>query len=177
MAVRLGMILLLLQMAARPAVSDEPVQPLKQAKVGDYVVFKLSGPGIHGTMRQEVVAVTDKHVTIKTTSTTNGIVLPASEQTVDLAVNYDPTFEAKNRANNQVVDTGKGEETLTINGKAYKCDWRSNSAKTNQGGLEIVTESKVWISNDAPVYGLVKTINKTFGQEVVMELSEAGGKP
>ena len=156
--------------------AEETKQPLRKAKVGDYVVFKLSGVGVQGTMRQEVVAVTDKQVTIKTTSTTNGFTLPASEQTVDIDSKYDPAVEAKNRQEFKVVDTGKGQETLKIGGKAYACDWTSNSTTVMQGGMKIVTEAKVWISMDAPVYGLVKTENKTFGQTTVMELTESGGK-
>ena len=162
---------------AQEANDAKPPAPLSRAKVGDYVVFKLVGPQVQGTMRQEVVAVTDKNVTIKTTSTTNGFTLPASEQTVDIKVNYFPAVEAKNRKDNQIVDTGAGTETLTINGKAYKCDWRSNSSTTDQGGVKIVSESKVWTSADAPVYGLVKTETKVFGQTTIMELSEAGAKP
>jgi hypothetical protein len=127
-------------------------------------------------MRQEVTAVTDKTVTIKTTSKTNGFELPASEQTVDIATKYDPAVEAKNRKDNRIVDTGNGEETLKINGKEYKCKWRMNKASVSQGGVNIDTESKVWLSDDAPVYGLVKTETQVFGQATVMELSEAGSK-
>ena len=163
--------------SAQEVKDAKPPAPLSRAKVGDYVVFKLVGPQVQGTMRQEVVGVTDKNVTIKTTSTTNGFTLPSSEQTVDIAVSYDPAIEAKNRKDNQIIDTGKGTENLTINGKAYKCDWRSNSSTTNQGGVTIVNESKVWTSADAPVYGLVKTETKVFGQTTVMELTEAGSKP
>jgi hypothetical protein len=161
---------------AQSATAQENIEPLRKAKVGDYVVFKLTGGGVKGTMRQEVTAVTDKSVTIKSTSTTNGITLPASEQTIPLAPKVDPAVEAKNREANKIVDTGNGEETLTIGGKGYKCQWRSNSTTTMQGGTKIVSEAKVWISADAPVYGLVKTETKVFGQTTVMEMIEAGSK-
>jgi hypothetical protein len=171
-----GVVFLVMVVAAYASAQDVK-QPLRNAKVGDYVVFKLSSPQVQGTMRQEVVAVTDKNVTIKTTSTTNGFTLPASEQTVDIETKSDPAVEARNRQEMKIVDTGNGQETLSINGRAYKCDWRANTSTVSQGGMDIVSESKVWLSNDAPVYGLVKTETKVFGQTTVMELTEAGSKP
>jgi hypothetical protein len=55
--------------------AQEADPPLKRAKVGDYVVFRMTGP-LTGTMRQDVVAVSDKDVTVKTVSTLNGMTLP-----------------------------------------------------------------------------------------------------
>jgi hypothetical protein len=43
-----------------------------------------------------------------------------------------------------------------------------------QNGMEIVTESKLWMSKDAPVFGMVETETKAFGQVTVEELTEAG---
>ena len=177
MAKRFRAVLFLVLVVAGHASAQEAKEPLRKAKVGDYVVFKLNGPGVQGTMRQEVTAVTAKNVTIKTTSTTSGFALPPSQQTVDIATRYDPAVEARNRKVQKFVDTGHGEETLSINGKAYQCDWRSNTTTATQGGMEIVSESKVWISADAPVYGLVRTYTKVFGQTTVIELTEAGSKP
>jgi hypothetical protein len=42
--------------------------------------------------------------------------------------------------------------------------------------MDITTESKVWTSKDAPVFGLVRTETKVFGQVTVMELTESGSK-
>jgi hypothetical protein len=149
-------------------------QPLKRAKVGDYVVHKMSGVGVTGTMKQEVTAVTDKEVTIRFTTTINGMEQKATEQKIDLTQKADPAVEAANRKKFNIVDTGKGQEILKINGKDYKCDWKSMTTTVTQNGMEIVTESKLWMSKDAPVFGMVKTETKTFGQTTVVELAEAG---
>ena len=76
----------------------------------------------------------------------------------------------------KIVDTGKGQDNLTINGKDYRCEWTSNTVTVKAGDKEITTESKVWTSKDAPVYGLVKSESKVFGQVTVMELTESGNK-
>ncbi len=175
MAQRFLGVLLLILVGVGYASAQQAKEPLRNAKVGDYVVYKLSGQ-VQGTMRQEVTAVTGNKVTIKTTSTTGGFALPPSDQTVDITTRYDPAAEARNRKELKFVDTGHGEETLSINGRAYRCQWSSNTTTVTQGGTEIVSESKVWTSPDAPVYGLVKTETKVFGQTTLIELTEAGNK-
>ena len=128
------------------------------------------------TMRMEVIAVTDKEVTIKFTTYFKGVEPKVSEQKVDITKKYDPAGVAKNPNITKVEDTGKGQETLKIDGKEYKCDWRANRVTAKVGDMEIVSESKVWLSKDAPVYGLVKTETKTLGQNSIMVLTEAGSK-
>jgi hypothetical protein len=171
----LGVLSLFLVLAVL-AQAQEAEQPLKKAKVGDYVIFKLSSDVAKMSMRQEVTAVTEKEVTIRSTTTVNGMELKATEQTIDISNKADPAVEARNRKDKKIVDTGKGQETLKINGKDYRCEWRSNTTTVTAGGKEITSESKVWTSKDAPVYGLVKTESKVFGQVTVMELTEAGSK-
>ena len=111
-----------LTMLAVRAPAQEAQQPLKKAKVGDYVVFKLDNDLAKVSMRQEVTAVTEKEVTIRSTTTVNGMNLKPAEQTIDITKKSDPTVEAKNRKENKIVDTGKGRETLKINGKDYRCE-------------------------------------------------------
>ncbi len=158
------------------ATAQQIDQPLKRAKVGDYVVFKTDSPGVKMTMRQEVTEVTEKTVTIKSVSTVNGMELPADVKTEDLTKSADPAVIAENVKKFKVVDTGKGTETLKINGKEYRCEWKSMTTTVTANGMEIKTESKLWMSKDAPVYGLVKTETKTFGMVTVMELTESGSK-
>jgi hypothetical protein len=44
------------------------------------------------------------------------------------------------------------------------------------GGVTVKTESKLWMSKDAPVYGMVRTETKSMGQTYVMELVDSGHK-
>ncbi|QVL33303.1 hypothetical protein KIH39_05145 [Telmatocola sphagniphila] len=161
---------------AGPALAQEVVPPLKKAKIGDYVIFKMDSAGAKMSMRQEVTAVTDQEVTVTTTTTINGMQQKDLEQKFKLNEKYDPSAMAKNQKDAKIEATGKGEETLKIDGKSYKCSWQGNKVTVKNGDMEIVSESKVWISKDAPVFGLVKTETKVFGQTSTLILVESGSK-
>ncbi len=145
--------------------------PLKRAKIGDYVVFKMTGP-VTGTMRQEVVAVSEKDVTVKTITTLNGMTLPADVKAYPINNKYDPTNGNKDV---KIVAESSGEETLKIGGKEYRCTWRAVTTSAKVADMEVKSEGKVWISKDAPVFGMVKTVSTTLGMTTAVELSEVGG--
>jgi hypothetical protein len=167
---------LLLSFAAS-ALSQELDQPLKKAKVGDYAVYTSSGNQVTMTMKVEVTEVKDMKVTVRTTSTVNGNDLPPTEQVYDLTKKFDPTEALKQKNKDlKVVDTGTGKETLKVGGKEYPCEWRSNTVTASVNGQEYVSQSKVWICMDGPVYGLVRTETTVMGQVYLMELKEAGSK-
>jgi hypothetical protein len=144
--------------------------PLKTAKVGDYVVFKMTGP-VTGSMRQEVVAVSEKEVTVKTVTTINGMTLPADTKAYPINSKADPTAGNKDV---KIVAESAGTETLKIRGKEYRCTWRAVTTVAKTADMEVKSEGKVWISKDAPVFGMVKTVSTTFGSTTTVELSEAG---
>jgi hypothetical protein len=152
------------------AFAQEAELPLKRAKVGDYVVYKMTGSAA-GTMRQEVVAVSDKDVTVKTVSTIAGMTLPADVKVFPLTSQPDPNAGNKDV---KIIAESAGTETLKIGGKDYRCTWRAVTVLANAAGMEVKSESKVWISKDAPVFGMVKTVSTTFGTTTTVELSEAG---
>ena len=74
--------------------------------------------------------------------------LPADVKTEDLTKSADPAVIAENVKKFKVVDTGKGTETLKINGKEYRCEWKSMTTTVTANGMEIKTESKLWMSKD-----------------------------
>jgi hypothetical protein len=156
--------------------AEEPDMPLTRAKVGDWVLFKMDNPQSKMSMRMEVTEVTDKTVTIKSVTTINGMELPVDVKTMDKISKGDPAVEQRNRKEFNYVDTGKGQETLKINGKDYRCDWKSMTTTSTAGGVTVKTESKLWMSKDAPVYGMVRTETKSMGQTYVMELVDSGHK-
>jgi hypothetical protein len=90
MAKRFLAALPLLAGLAACAMAQESDQPLANAKVGDWAVYTTTSVQFKSTMRQEVVAIKGKLVTVKFTSTVNGIDLPASEQTFDVSKKVDP---------------------------------------------------------------------------------------
>jgi hypothetical protein len=162
---------LVLLSAAGTTWAEEPDVPLKRAKVGDYVVFKMTG-SVAGSMRQEVVAVSEKEVTVKTVSTINGTTLPAEVKAYPIDSKPDPDAGNKDV---KIVAESSGTETLKIGGKEYRCTWRAVTTLAKVADMEVKSEAKVWISKDAPVFGMVKTVSTIFGTTTAVELSEAGG--
>jgi hypothetical protein len=157
------------------AMAQESDQPLAKAKVGDWAVYTTTSAGSKSTMRQEVVAIKGKQVTVKFTSTVNGIDLPVSEQTFDVSKKDDPNGVDK-ADNLKIKETGVGKETLKVSGKDYVCDWRANHIIATANGQEYVSESKIWMSKDAPLFGMVKTETRASGTLIMMELTDSGTK-
>jgi hypothetical protein len=176
MAKRFLAALPLLAGMAACAIAQESDQPLANAKVGDWAVYTTTSAQFKSTMREEVVAIKGKLVTVKFTSTVNGIDLPASEQTFDVSKKVDPNAGVDKADNLKIKETGVGKETLKVNGKDYVCDWRANHIIATANGQEIVSESKVWISKDGPLFGMVKTETRASGILTMMELTESGTK-
>jgi hypothetical protein len=158
------------------AMAQESDQPLAKAKVGDWAVYNTTSAGFKSTMRQEVVVIKGKVVTVKFTSTVNGSDLPATEQTFDLSKKVDPNVGVDKADNLKIKETGVGKETLKVNGKDYLCEWRANHIIATANGQEFVSESKVWMSKDAPLFGMVKTETRASGMVILMELTESGTK-
>jgi hypothetical protein len=130
------------------AMAQESDQLLAKAKFGDWAVYTSTSAGSKSTMREEVVAIKGNLVTVKFTSTVNGIDLPASEQTFDISKKGDPSAGVDKGDNLKIKDTGVGKETLTVNGKDYVCDWGANHIVATANGQEYVSESKVWLCKD-----------------------------
>ena len=134
----------------------------------------MIGP-VTGTMRQEVVAVSEKDVTVKTnvSTTLNGMTLPADTKAFPIDSKPDPNAGNKDV---KIVAESAGTETLKIGAKEYRCTWRAVTTVANAAGMEVKSEAKVWISKDAPVFGMVKTVSTTFGSTTAVEISEAGAR-
>lgn len=126
MAKRFLAALLLLAGMVACAIAQESDHPLANAKLGDWAVYSTTSAQFKSTRRQEVVAIKGKMVTVKFTSTVNGLDLPASEQTFDVSKKVDPNVGVDKAHNLKIKETGVGKETLKVNGKDYVCDWRAN---------------------------------------------------
>ena len=65
---------------------------------------------------------------------------------------------------------GEGDETITVQGKAYKCHWVQAKFMSPLSHKEIT--EKVWISADVPLTGLVR-LDKGYG---LFEFSRSGSE-
>ncbi len=149
---KLWIFALVLIMAVSAVSALDLPNPYKNAKEGDWVVHEMKG-GMQ--MRQTVVAVSPDTVTIEIQTIMNGNVV--HKQTMDQERNSKPDLKALG-----VKEGGPepkiSEDTLTIKGKKIKCTL-------------IVTEkdditTKIWLSEEIPVNGLVKT--EMTGKEAAM---------
>ena len=106
-------------------------------------------------MKQSVTKVDGRKVTLRNEMWMKGSALPANDTVVDL----DKKLDAGDRKN----ETPKVEEdTVTVAGKKLKCR------------VTILGSVRTWISDEVPVYGVVK---QTMEDKVTMELVAWGDTP
>ena len=159
--------------------------PFKNAKVGDFVKYKMvndvAGMKQEMGMTQTVTAKDETAVTLKIEMEAAGNKLPSQETKVALDQPYDP-FKT-GAPNAKVEKVGEGEEKVTVGGKEYACKWfQAKVAVTAPTGQEVTGSSKVWICKDVPLGGLVKMESqneikmgdKTMQTTSTMTLIESG---
>jgi hypothetical protein len=167
---------------AAPLVSlgrEKMDNPYKNAKVGDYVEFKMTtnfaGMDIEGTMKQVVTAKDDNEATIKITTKLMDKEAPAQTQKVDLTKPFDITMmgmQGKNKG--KFEKTGEGKEKVKIGDKSYECNWLAGKITADVNGKKFETEVKFWTSKDVPMSGLVKMDMKSNFLNLQMEISGSG---
>ena len=157
--------------------------PLKNAKVGEWVSFvthtEAMGQKTEMQMKQTVVAKDETSVTLKTETTMNGTKMPPQETKIPLNQPYEPYKTPNSDA--VVTPLGTGTETLTVGGKPYACTWTNvKVVMTKPAAMESTT--KMWISKDVPVSGMVKMESdsvmkagtQTMNTKMTMELTGSG---
>jgi hypothetical protein len=159
------------------AAAQDKTHPFAKAKVGDWVGYKVEtgGQSADITIKQTVTARDAEVVTLKVEMTMGGKPLQATDQHVSLREPFDPVRMLQSAAvKSQVSKLGEGEETLTVAGKKYKCTWVKNKVATEFNGRTLETNSKMWVSKDAPLGGLVRAETETAGATTVIELTSVG---
>ncbi|MEZ0227306.1 MAG: hypothetical protein ACAI25_01670 [Planctomycetota bacterium] len=150
----LGLLWAVLALAA-VSLAEEPAKgPLERAKVGQWVHYKMANDM---TMKQSVIKVEGKKVTIKNEMWIKGQALPANETPIDIDRKPDPTEKATKA---EAIKTEDGE--LEINGHKLKC--------------KILTQAnvKTWVSDDVPITGVVR---QELNGKPTMELQGYGYTP
>jgi len=171
---------------ARCADTKEQENPFKNAKVGDWAEYNMVmmvGPlELKGKSKMVVTAKDDKEVTLKTTSTINGMETPAQEAKIDLTKPYDPTQTTgiPGAKDLKVEKKGEGEEKVKVGDKEYKTQWTKMKVTGKAQKQDIDADMKYWTSKDVPLSGMVKmeSTSKIGGMEIkmTMELIETGSK-
>lgn len=168
------------------AADDE--NPFKKAKVGDYAEYKLSmtlmGTNIDGTTKMTVIAKDDKEATVEVTAKIVNmgmeVNIPPQKQKIDLTKPFDPTAMGSmaNLPKGADVKIEKGDTTEKIMaaGKQYKCTCTKAVSTFKIGETNMQADSKVWISKDVPLSGIVKMEVKSKLANMTMELTGSGSK-
>ncbi len=132
---------------------EDDDRPLMRVKIGDYVTSKISGV-VSASMTMEVVEATDKDVTIRYSVIINGKSEKPMEVTLPRNLKVDHISD-KQANGYKISNLQDGKETLKVNGKEYRCDWKSFYGKRESTKND--AEFKLWTSKDVPIVGLVKT--------------------
>jgi hypothetical protein len=180
-------LLALLVVAAAPlSVRAQDDNPYKDAKVGDYATFKMTmkvaGQELTGTMTSKVTAKTDKEATVEATGEVAGNKIPAQKQTIDLTKPFDPTKvggQIPGGGEAKVEKLKEGKEKVKVGDKSVETTWTTYKVTAKAMGLDIVADTKVWMSKDIPL-GMAKMemTAELMGMKMVitMDLEKSGNE-
>src|ERR1022692_1186428 len=144
---------------------DEP-NPFKNAKVGQWVEYKVTSANIDGKTKMTIVAKDDKEATYEVAGTLSSMgkkkTLPIQKLKIDLTKPYDP-FSAANMkgACVKIEKVGEGKEKIKIGGKEFNTKWIKLKATVTVNNMNAVSEYKAWFSDDVPLSGMVKVETTT----------------
>jgi hypothetical protein len=160
--------------------ADEPKipNPLKNAKEGDWAEYKstvnLGGKDIELKLKMTVDSIKDKKAKITTISEFGGFGKKEESREIEITDNFDP--KVLNDAKAGMVEVVKsGSEKVKVGGKEYAATWYDLKTTNEIMGMKITAESKVWISKDAPITGLVK-MEMQGPATIKLELTGSGSK-
>jgi hypothetical protein len=171
-----GLALLVLVMSARAEDGDNP---LRKARVGDYLLYKMTTKvmdnNLEVTLKQIVSRKDAKELTLSSVATFAGEEVPSKEMKIDLTKPYDPVRAAlQDGKNGKFEKSGEGKETVTLGGKAYACTWLAGKVTAEVDGMKINAQVKMWFSKSVPLSGLVKMEMNSPSSKMVMELTGSG---
>lgn len=171
----LGMFALLAGLCAGAAFGQEIENPYANAKVGDWVKYKMTSTTAAGkdiTMLRTVTAKDAENVSFKSETLLDGNVVQTEEEKVSLKDKFDPT--AKMRKQGGTVKLEKEDkETIEVKGKKVECRTFNYSIDLKEKGVAGTT--KAWFHKDIPM-GLCKADTDLGKMKVTMELLDYGSK-
>jgi len=164
-----------------PAVrgADEE-NPFKNAKVGDWVEYKIIGSAVEGKTKMTILAKDDKAATYEVTTSISFMgkesTGPAQTKKIDLTKSYDAISAANlNKDAVKIEKQGNGMEKLKIGDKEYDTTWTKLKA-TSTGKIVMEMDYKMWFSKDVPLSGMVKMETTWPGTTVKLEMIGSGRK-
>jgi hypothetical protein len=167
-----------------PKTMGEPTNPFVNAKVGDWVEYRVvvglkPGEGQipdfpDMKLRTVVTAMTDREATLEVENTAEGGGKKDNpKQVIDLTKPYDRiTFlDVGNQNKGKSKKKDEGREKLAVGAKTYDCTWMT--VEPADVGMQDV---KVWFSKDVPLTGLLRLEAKAGGIAIAIEMTGSGRK-
>lgn len=177
-----SVITIALLMCFVPAIQGaDDENPFRNAKLGDWVEYKLTGQNMEGSTKMTVVSKDDKEVTYEVAASFsfmgNKMIAPVQTMKIDLTKAYDAISAANLKRNNVKIEKlDEGNEKLSMAGKEYDTKWTKLRATTTVNEMTIVTDYKMWFSKEVPLSGLVRMDTTAPGMTTKLELIGSGSK-
>jgi hypothetical protein len=149
---------------AQGARSQEKAEnPFKDAKVGDYVTYKMTmsimGKETEGTIKETVTAKSAKEVTLK--SVNNVSKGESAPEKIDLTMPFDPVASfTRGDKDAKFAKSGEGDEKIKVGDKTYECHWIAGKLTQSAGDQKVEMDVKMWFSKSVPLSGMVKMEGK-----------------
>jgi len=141
----------------------QPAPPLDQARVGDWLRFKITGKaGVTIGLKQTLVAKDETTATLKNDEivkfdqVAGETVLPATQTKLSLRQLRDPIKLADKLEHARIEKIKTGKEAIEVKGERIACEWTKFKVSYSAEGKDIESTSKIWTSTDIPVTGMVK---------------------
>jgi hypothetical protein len=161
------------------AADDE--NPFKNAKLGDWVEYKLTGENMEGSTKMTVLSKDNKELVYEVAASVsfmgNKVDGPVQIMKIDLTKAYDAISAANLKAKNVKIEKlDEGKEKLKTAGKEYDTKWTRLRATTMVNEMKMVVDYKMWFSDDVPLSGLVRMDTTAPGMTTKLELIGSGSK-
>ena len=171
----------LLFCCAAPVQGAGNENPFKKARVGDWIAYEMTGPNMEGTTKMTIVAKDDNEVLYEVAGKFsfggNEMVAPIQKQKIDLTKPHNPIVAANLKGKDVKFETeGEGKEKIKLGEKEFDTKWTKSKATTNVNGITVVTDYKMWFSQDVPLSGLVRMEMTTLKLTTKLELNASGSK-
>ena len=173
----LGLSLVFSVVCALSTAAQEPANPFKKAKAGDWVLYAktVTFKGkveSESTVKMTVTEVADQQVMIEVVETVNG-----EKKSKKVLVDFTDRYYAT-RILCDYDDRGKvekaGKEKVKVGDKAYECSSMTITFERVKG---YPAKIKLWTSPEVPLEGIVKAEGEFTGSgEVRWELEACGRK-
>jgi len=155
--------------------------PYRNAKVGDWVKYKMTGKNMEGSTKMTVTFKDDKELAFDVAASFsfmgNEQVAPVQTMKIDLTKSYDAVSAANLKANNVKIEKlDEGKQTLKAAGKDYETKWTKFRATTTLNEQVIVTDYTMWFCKDVPLSGLVRMDTTASEITTRLELIGSGSK-